>query len=105
MNGRKTLLVFRSSFIIHRSSFPAMASGTAPVEFLAQSLQGLAGVVGNVGVLGVGEAVEVGPQQRQALQGNKLDRLVDALRVLAGKCLSEPVQGLPFTQPRQGGAG
>src|SRR4051794_5792658 len=90
-------------FILHPSSFilSAMASGTAPVEFLAQSFQGLARVVGDVGVLGVGEAVEVRPQQGQALQGDELDRLVDALRVLAGERLAEPVQGLALAEPGQ----
>ena len=74
-------------------------------HLLAQPLQGLAGVVGHVGVLGVGQAVEVGPEQGQALGGDHLDRLVDALGVLAGQRLAEPLQRLPFAQAGQGGAG
>src|SRR5437016_10958458 len=84
---------------------PARVSGTAPVEFLAQPLQGLARVVSDVSILGVGKAVEVRPEQSQSLQGDELNRLMNPLRVLAGERLAEPVQGLTLAQPRQGSAG
>ncbi len=77
----------------------------AVLHVLAQPFQGLAGVVGHVAVLGVGEAVEVRPEQRQALDGDGLDRLVDALRVLAGQRLAEPLQRLALAQAGQGRAG
>jgi len=62
-------------------------------------------MVGHVGILGVGEPVEIGPQERQILNRDGLDGVVDALRIFAGQRLPEPRQRLPFAQARQGGAG
>ena len=77
----------------------------ASIHVLAQPFQRFAGMMGHVGVFGVGQAVEVGPEQRQALGGDRLDRFVDALRVFTGQRLAEPLQRLPFAQAGQGARG
>ena len=43
----------------------------APVHFLAETLQRFTGVLGNVGIVGVGEAVEVRPQESQTFLGGE----------------------------------
>src|SRR5262245_45618364 len=62
-------------------------------------------MVRRVGLLGVVPAVEIRPEQGQALGGNELNGFVQALRVLAREALAEPVECLPLTKTRQGGAG
>src|SRR5439155_17750999 len=52
-----------------------------PIHLLGQPLQCFAGVEGDVGIVGVGEAVEVGPQQRQAFGGHDLDAFVNGAAV------------------------
>src|SRR5438128_8643489 len=62
-------------------------------------------MMSDVGVFGVGEAVEVRPQQRQTLGGDSLDRLMNAVRIFARQRLSEPLQRLPLAKSSERSAG
>src|SRR5262249_62364889 len=73
-------------------------SAAAAAQLLAEAFEGFARVVGDVEVLGVGKAVEVGPQQHDRLAGDDLNCLVDALRVLGGQRLAEPLERLPLPE-------
>src|SRR5712692_762499 len=70
-----------------------------------QLFEGLAGVVRNVRFGDLGEVVEVGPKEIDPLNCDDLDRLMDAVRIFTVEGLPEPLEGLPFTQAGQSGAG
>src|SRR5579859_881920 len=59
----------------------------------------------HVAVLSISEPVKIGPQKCQILHSDRLNRIVDALRVFAGEALAEPLECLTFAQAGEGGAG
>ena len=77
----------------------------APIQIFAEALEGFAGMKRNVGVFGVGQAIEVGPEQHDGFIGHHLDRLVNPMPIVAGQSLAEPCQGLALAQPCQGSTG
>ena len=68
-------------------------------EIFAEPFQRFPSAVGNVGVVGVGQIVEIRPEERDPLVGYDLNRLEGPLRLLAGEELPEPLQRLAFTEP------
>ena len=74
----------------------------ALVHAFAQPFQCFPTVAGDVGVFGIGQAVEVGPQEDKPFIGHHMQSFVNALRILAGQRLPEPLQCLSFTQSPQG---
>ena len=53
-------------------------------------------MMGDLRVVGLGQAIEIGPQKRQPFGGCKLNGFKDVLRFLAGQSCAERIKSLFF---------
>jgi hypothetical protein len=71
----------------------ARRSGWTGRQIFAQALQRFAGAQGDFHVIGIRQAIEVRPQQKDPFMANGVNCFMNALGILAGERLPEPLQG------------